>query len=373
MNKRKQKSLKTEVYDYKSLQLRDYRKLTKRLTNKINENTKDSSTQEELANKLVDLENKFQKTIKSYEQSKTIYKEFIYYIHNVLGNILSAKPYFRETSGVINNKINKAISMGNVDELIEFKINYQLIDFIMNRWINPPKRLSDLFEKIKYTRNILIENNIPLAINMAKRFQRKTYTDKFELMDYIDICVCGLAVGIDKFVGEYSSKWVSTCIGRMVGFLIEEYSKPFIYLYPADKKILYRANSLRYSMHLDNISDITKAVNDSFQKDIDEGRRAPKLPIKEELIIGLLNSMGYDNLPQNFESNSDYENDRDGSSLNESNITDSIYNLDTNQDNVTEDKIERRDLVEKINNSMSSLKIIEIKVIKLKGMYTEDL
>ena len=134
---------------------------------------------------------------------------------------------------------------------------------------------------------------MPLAINRAKLFYKKTPRSHLTLLDFIDICTYGLISGVDKFVGDYTKVWRSVCIGRMVGYMIEEYSKTFLRMYPADKKILYRANALKYRMKIESIDDLTQVVNESFEKDKVEGKKVPKLPISEVHIRTLLNGCHY--------------------------------------------------------------------------------
>src|SRR5208283_5065533 len=109
-------------------------------------------------------------------------------------NILSARPYFRETAIVFSKSITPAIKESNIEVLKTFNINYQFIKFIRQSWLGPfPKRAEMLFQRVHLARTKLIENNMPLAVNRAKLFYRKTPKSHLTLMDFIGICSMGLA------------------------------------------------------------------------------------------------------------------------------------------------------------------------------------
>jgi len=259
-------------------------------------------------------------------------------------------------SKVFNKHISPAIKENDVQKLMKYGANYQLIKFIVDNWEGElPTRAQKFYEDIVETRRILIENNLPLAINRAKIFYKKTPRSHLGLLDLIDICVYGLIVGVDKFSGEEYKNWAGVGIGRMVGFMIEEYSKSFIRMYPSDKKILYRANALKHRMKIEKISDLVEAVNDSFQKDKDEGRSAPKLPITEVQIRTLMNSSNY--VSAEIKMN-DGEEDSDGAS---------IYDYTAHPDSV-EEQVEKKDIMEKVLVASDGLELIEKKIIRLKGV-----
>lgn len=335
---------------------REFQKLAEKIKHAIQENEGLIGDQQAQVERLVSLERKFRNDICKYSKSNDVYAAFIDYIRNDLGNILSAQSYFREMSKVFNKHISPAIKEKDTQELMKYDINYQLIKFIVDNWEGDlPARASKFYDDIIETRRILIENNLPLAINRAKIFYKKTPRSHLSLLDLIDICVYGLAVGVDKYADDYSTVWRSVSIGRMVGFMIEEYSKSFIRLYPSDKKILYRANALKHRMNIESIEDLVEAVNESFQKDKDEGRSAPKLPITEVQIRTLMNSSNYVSAEVKM---NDGEEDEGGAS---------IYDYTPHPDN-TEDIIEKKDIMEKILNMSDELGLIEKKIIRLKGV-----
>lgn len=304
------------------------------------------------------LEQKFQQSTKRFKQTKAVYKKFIDYITVEKKNILTAQSYFRVTGKTFSKKISKTIQTGDVDKLMQADINAQMMMFIMKNWSGKiPKHMQLWYNRAIEARKQLIENNLPLAINRAKKFFRTTPKSHMDLLDFINICTIGLAVGIDKFTGKYSRTWRSVLIGRMVGFLIENYSQGFIRLYPSDKQILYRANSLRNKLRIEDYAELTKAVNESFQIDRESGRKVvPKKEVTIHQITSLMNSSSY--LSADSKPTKD-----DGEE-----IGGSIYEYETDNLESQEDLVVKKDLMSKVLAARYVLSILENKIIKLKGV-----
>jgi DNA-directed RNA polymerase sigma subunit (sigma70/sigma32) len=328
--------------------------------------------QEEQVQLVVQLERKFKYHIQKYQQCAELYKRFIKKFTEIKDspealadpdkeyeNILSAQPYFREKTENFS-KISKAIKENDHLSLMQYNINFQMIDYIVKNWRgNVPERAKRYYDDFLEARRILIENNLPLAINRAKLFYRKTPKSHLMLLDLIDICTYGLISGIDKFDGEYSKVWRSVCIGRMVGYMIEEYSKTFLKMYPSDKKILYRANALKYRLKIEDVGELTKAVNESFKQDKEDGKSCPKLPITELHIRTLLNGSSYVSADPTR-----IEGEEDG----EGGDTDSIYDMAANNDDSAEDKLIHNDLMDRVFKAAQGLTNLEKKIIRLKGV-----
>lgn len=307
------------------------------------------------------LEKKFKNQIQKYVQCESVYQAFIEYIKNEAGNILSAKPFFRERVSTFNKKISKSIKNNKPKALMKFDINYKLVEFIVQNWKGKfPERAKKIYIKYVEARRILIENNMPLAINRAKLFYRKTPESSLSLLDLIDICILGLITGVDKHAGPYNKVWRSVCIGSMVGYMIEEYSKTFIRMYPVDKKILYRANALRYRLKIEDIEKLTEEVNESFLKDKKMGRNTPKLPISSIHILSLMNSSSYLSADNSIKS-------VDNSSDSEDNAIDA-YNYASDDSVDTEEAVIFKDYLEKLGVASKELTIIERKILRLKGV-----
>jgi len=265
-------------------------KLASEITRALERN-KDGTIQEEQVEELLDAERKFKDTILHYRQASEVYKKFLQRVCIINKNILSARPYFRETAISFSRKITPAIKAQDIETLKTFDINYQFIKFIRQSWLGPfPKRAEQLFQRVHKARTILIENNMPLAVNRAKLFYRKVPRSHLTLMDMIEICAMGLAAGIDKWCGKYSPVFRSVCIGRMVGNMIDSYSETTLHFYPSDKRILYKANSIRGRQGITDIPELTRAVNASFAQDELDGKTIPKKNITESELASLMSA-----------------------------------------------------------------------------------
>lgn len=255
------------------------------------ERNKDGSIQKDQVEELLNAERMFKETIFRYRQSTLIYKKFLVKVKVKNKNILSARPYFRETAVSFSKRITPAIKSDDVDTLKTFDINYQFIKFIKDSWLGPfPEKAAHLYERVHRAREVLIQNNMPLAVNRAKLFYRKTPKSHLTLIDFIGICAMGLAAGVDKWCGPYSPVFRSVCIGRMVGNLIDAYSETLIHFYPSDKRILYKAHTLRSRLKIDDISELTEAVKDAFVADSLEGKNVPKTKLNVSELSSLMSA-----------------------------------------------------------------------------------
>lgn len=278
-NKKKQEGFDDSFY-----------KLASEVTRALERN-KDGTIQQEQVEELLDAERKFKTTVLQYRQASEVYKKFLQKVCITNKNILSARPYFRETAVTFSRKITPAIKTSDIETLKTFDINYQFIKFIRDSWLGPfPKRAEQLFQRVHVARNKLLENNMPLAINRAKLFYRKVPKSHLTLMDFIEICAMGLAAGVDKWCGKYSPVFRSVCIGRMVGNMIDSYSETTLHFYPSDKRILYKANSIRGRQGITDITELTKAVNDSFAQDELDGKTIPKKNITVSELSSLMSA-----------------------------------------------------------------------------------
>lgn len=254
-------------------------------------NNQDGSDQKQQVETLLDLEKKFKETILRYRQSTKVYMKFWNKICITNKNILSARPYFRESAISFSKNITPAIKATDLDTLKTFDINFQLIKFIKDNWEGPfPVRAEQLFHKVHKAREVLIQNNMPLAINRAKLFYRKTPKSHLSLMDMIGICGMGLASGIDKYCGKYTPVFRSVAIGRMVGNLIASYSETMLHFYPASFRVLYKAHSIKSRQGIEDIAELTAAVNKSFADDGKEGISTPKNEVTVSELSDLINA-----------------------------------------------------------------------------------
>lgn len=341
----------------------NFRNYARNISRTINNNGDDLDSQEVQVNTLISSEIEFRKRLGRYSQSDKIYKKFIYFVKNDLGNILSSNSYFRETNDIFRKYISKYIAKEDIKNLKKFNFNFRFVSFVKENWDGKfPVLLSESFDKIKVGRDLLVENNMPLAINRAKIFNRKNPQPHITLVDLIDICAVGLVAGIDKYVGPYTKVFRSVCIGRMVGYMIEESSQTSIKLSMSDKRVLYRALSLKSKMENFCIDGLTKMVNQTFAEEKKAGKKTPKLPIKTSHIASLINS-------STIISNEDNKSENVGNTNNYSDYDESntVYNMTASEENV-EESVVNKDAMEKIKDNFKCLELIERKVIRLKGV-----
>lgn len=334
----------------------DFQRLAEKINDKITENDGLIGDQKEQVELMLSLERKFQYFIQKYQQTFKIYAKFMDYIRTDVGNILSAQPYFRERGVVFKREISSKFKNHKFRDLGDYKINYNLIEFIVENWKGElPERPKKYYEEYIKARKILIENNIPLAINRAKIFFKSSQDSHLKLMDLIGICTQGLIVGIDKY-GEdkYDKRWRSVCIGRMVAYMIEENSRTVLQMPPEDRRILYRANSLRKSLKLNTIEELHENVNRTFLEDRKKGKKTPKLPVDFYKIQSLINSYDFDTVEVTITTD-------DGEAAG------SLYEFtDSNVD--TEENVAQKEAFGMVRDNMEGLALIERKVIKLKGV-----
>lgn len=220
--------------------------------------------QKKLLKQLFSIEKEFKEILTSSAKGKEIYKDFMRFILNEEGNILSARVYFRERQNTFSNKIAKAFHQNKPEKLHKFKINFTFAAWVMKRNNIKNKKLKKLFEEMKALRNELCEMNLPLAINRSKIFWSKTPECHLEYMDLIQASSEGLLIAIDKFVPPFKQVFRSVAIGRMVAYMIEDNSETVVKLSPTEKRILYLANKAKNSEKLDNEKDILEYINQTF-------------------------------------------------------------------------------------------------------------
>jgi DNA-directed RNA polymerase specialized sigma subunit len=188
-------------------------------------------------------------------------------------------------------KVTPAIRDADVEALQGFNVNFKFALFVREVWLGvmPSKSLA-LFNKLEQTRKELIENNLPLAINEAKRFYNKVPNNHVTLMDLIAAAAEGLASGVDKWCGPYSKVFRSVCIGRMKGNMVDLYSETTIHFYPTDKRILYKANTIRFREGAETMAELAEKINKSFEEDEAEGKKGSKERVTEGQLNNLLNA-----------------------------------------------------------------------------------
>lgn len=228
--------------------------------------------------KLVSLERKFRKTLVKHYWGPAVYRDFIKMITEERGNILAARPFFRERQDVFTAKISKALRDKKEKKLYPFAINYQFVRFVMEsrKWraTNKGAKVAKLADQIAALRTELIEMNMPLAISRARIFWSRTPKSHLAYMDLVQISCEGLMSAVDKFVLPYSKVFRSVAIGRIVGNFIESYSETLVHFYPQDKRKIYRANKgiSKLSPERGDSIDYTKLAEE-VNRDVDDNQR----------------------------------------------------------------------------------------------------
>jgi len=170
-------------------------------------------------------------------------------------------------------------------------------------------------------------------------------------MDLIGICSMGLAAGIDKYCGAYTPVFRSVCIGRMVGNMIDSYSETMLHFYPSDKRILYKAHTIRGRKGIEEIHALTDAVNNSFKADALEGKSIPKNEVNVSELSSLMNAASTVSAD---------------ATVNDEGYGVYHYTMDPTQD--IEGAYAERQNIEWLLKLAKSLPLIQIKILRLKGL-----
>jgi RNA polymerase sigma factor (sigma-70 family) len=256
-------------------------------------NKEDDTSQKEQVEELWLSEQLFKDEILKYKYSTQIYKKFITKIRHIDRNILYSKIYFRENSDTFSRDITPYLKAEDPEGLKAFKVNFNFILFCKENWRGPlGAKAEKLFNRVERARRILGENNLPLVINVAKLFFRKVPRSTITLMDMIAVASMGLTSAIDKYTGDkncqYSEVFRSVAMNRATGNLIKLYSETHLHFYPSDRKILYKANSIRGRQGITDVVELAAAINAAFLADSKEGMVVPKGQVTPAQIQELL-------------------------------------------------------------------------------------
>ena len=320
-------------------------------------NKLDDTTQKEQVEELVLAEKLFKEEIQKYKLSSTLYKKFIDKIRNVDRNILYSKIYFRENSDTFSHLITPCFKKCDPEKLKQFNINFNLIDWLRTNWRGPlGVKAEKYYQRVIRARRILMENNMPLMVNVCKLFYRKVPKSDVTLMDMISIAVQGLASGVDKYTGradngEYSEVFRSVLMGRITGVLIKAYSSTPLHFYPSDRRILYKANSIRGRQGITDVVELAAAVNASFKADALEGINIPKGQVTSSELQELLHAASLVSVE---------------CTLDEENF--SAYDRTIHEDPNPEESVIGLETNSRIGKLIKELPIIHRKVLRLKGV-----
>jgi DNA-directed RNA polymerase specialized sigma subunit len=296
--------------------------------------------------RMMELEEIFRKTINSYKQSDKIYQRFLMFIKVEKGNILTARPYFREDSKTFGEFISPAFKEDDYERVKEFHINYKFMMFVIENWRgNLPKKAAKAWEEHQEVRQRIIENSMPLAINMAMKFFKATPKNHLGLMDMISSSVAGLCTGVDKWVGPFRTVFRSVCIARMKSNIMDLYNQTSLHYFPSDKKIIYKANLLKSREKIEDPELLLEAINHYLKESGD------KRVLEDYELNDILNGSNIRSV--------ETEVDDEGFTAYDTYIDDSS-NVET--------KVAKQDALEAVLYACQELKLIEQKVIRLKGV-----
>ena len=261
----------------------------------LEQNKLDGTSQRQQVEELWLSEKLFRDEILKYKYSTQVYKKFIQKIRHIDRNILYAKIYFRESSETFSEFITPFLKSEDPEGLKRFHINFNLIQYIRLSWRGPlGAKAEKLYRRVEEARRVLIENNLPLAINSAKIFYRAVPKSNNTLLDMINVAAQGLASAVDKYIGdkkgEYSRVFCSVILGRVSGNLIKLNSETSLHFYPSDRKILYKANAIRSRQGIKDVVELANAINAAFAADKAEGLVVPKEQVTPAQLQELLNA-----------------------------------------------------------------------------------
>lgn len=291
--------------------------------------------------KLCNLEVQFSKKLRSTAEGRKVYEKFVYKINRMKGGIKVAKPYFRERQDIFSETVNRAIRENKPDMMYAIPINYKFVRYAMENITKPSKKILELHEEIKTTREQIISKYLHLALNKAKVFSKSMYIGYADFSDVLQLANEALVLAVDKYVvDENSSSFHVMAIGRIVGHLIAYGSAPSsatIGLH--NQKKLYQIRKLMQK---------TPGINNKEMAEI--------LKIAEKDIDELIEATKYSSLDQPV--NADME---------DSSLGDFVADQKCETNN-PHSNTEHSQLVSMLYSKMDQLSIIEQKVLKLKGI-----
>ncbi len=310
--------------------------LANQIRKTLKERTFDSN--EVLYKKMVELEEIWRDTLIASEEGEQIYADFIQFIVNVKGNLLSARPYFRLRQKQFLADVNPYIRKNKHKPLMKVPINSSFIAFAAERYAGPYKKeLDTLALQITQIRSDFITRNFPLILNRVKILYH--HNSHLEIDDLISQASSGALVALDKFVMptnietgeiEYTSVILSSIIARITAVVSQSTDSQKLYLYPSDKK---------------RFIEICRLKKDGIEtKEI-----AEKLNLTEFDVIRFLNGINVDNI------------DSTEKAFKEDNIS--------RLPDVSVEATEEQEVVKKHADKLS---LLERKILILKGMLTYE-
>lgn len=304
---------------------------------------------------LIALEEDFRRRLIALPEGEGIYRAFLWYIRKEKGNILAARPFFRERQQKFTEEISPVFQRADHKGLYPFAANYEFIRFAIDNsdWDNNHEMVV-LARAIENLRAELAVQNMPLAISRARIFWSRTPESHLTYMDLVQETAMGLLAAIDKFTPPYRTAFRAVIIGRCLGNLISAYNQTSMHFYPSDRRKLYRANKMlaRHEGEPD-FEKVAKSVNshlpDEIQTDPDEIRA---------LMAAAYGLSSIDNAPVD-----------DSASLSGDDYPpQQVEVVAASDDNRPDVQAEHRDAMNKMYTAIQRLTLLEQKLLKLKGV-----
>jgi len=301
--------------------------------------------------KLASLEVEFTQTLLKHAWGPGVFKGFVGYICDERKNILAARPFFRERQVTFTREISKALKARNHEALYGFHINFQFVQFAVNKYKWPVgSQVLKIAKHISQLRMELVEMNMPLAISRARIFWSRTPKSQLTYMDLVQISCDGLISAIDKYVMPFSRNFRAVIIGRITGNFIEQYSETLVHFFPVDKRKIYRANKLMSRLvhgcegHLD-YAKLVEAVN----KDVDEAHKTTESEIADLLAAASCVST-------------------DGACLDGEDTAPSINRFAAPSSCQPDVQFEKHEVISKLEEAIRKLPMAEQKLLHMKGI-----
>jgi DNA-directed RNA polymerase specialized sigma subunit len=310
---------------------------------------------------LVALENEFRTALIHHRSGPAVYQEFVNMIVEDKGNILSARPFFRERQEIFTQFISSALKNNKPTAIYRFRVNWTFISWVMGQrnW-KEGSGLPALSRKIAAARTELLEENLPLAISQARGFKAATPQNHLAWMDLCQVHAVALLLAIDKFVPPVEKKGMSenaildgyrsfraVAIGIMRRDRVNEYSQTLIHFFPRDRQMLYWAHKLlRQFADAPDHDFIANEINLHIQKKEEKtnGEQIGRLLASASVVSG------------------DHSAEPDGDTVIECAVADEEFRPDT--------AIEQKDAYDQLRKAIvvTDLTGCERKLLKLKGI-----
>ncbi len=318
----------------------------------MNAALKDASdiTTVEQFKKLINLEAKFARRLRSIAGGKQIYKDFITHIVKDR-DLREARPFFRERENMFKDIINPAIKNRHPNVLYGLRLNFLFCNFAITTLTNKltenktlDTKLVDIYNEIKSIRESLIYKHLHYAVNRAKAFNSGANAS-VDFGDLIQVANEALISAVDKYViDENASEFHTMATGKMISNLIAsgDQASPVTFGPQASRR-LYQIKKLLQK---------TPGLSTKELADI--------IGTLEEEVSTLINATKFKSMDENL---GDEEND----SVPTITLQDFLPAL-SDQYNDPYLIVEHRNLIQTAAEVFKTLTILEQKILRLKGI-----